>query len=143
TGTLVELVGFVPCLNEFERIPSLQAAGGQGGGGVGQPGSTASAGWKACATDAAHRRGSAGRMSPEFGLFWAVAKEFQGCGYATEAAGAMIDFAFRELRLQRVVATTSYDNEASMAVMRKLGMRIERNPDPEPPYLQVVGILEN
>jgi [ribosomal protein S5]-alanine N-acetyltransferase len=45
--------------------------------------------------------------------------------------------------LRRVVATTTYDNEASMGVMRKLGMRIERNPFPDPPWLQVVGILEN
>ena len=27
-------------------------------------------------------------------------------------------------------------------VMRKLGMRIERNPSPEPHWLQVVGVLE-
>jgi hypothetical protein len=27
--------------------------------------------------------------------------------------------------------------------MRKLGMRIEKNPYPEPPWLQVVGILDN
>ena len=27
--------------------------------------------------------------------------------------------------------------------MRKLGMRLERNPSPEPPWLQVVGVLEN
>ncbi len=30
----------------------------------------------------------------------------------------------------------------SMGVMRKLGMRIERNPLAGPPWLQVVGILE-
>jgi hypothetical protein len=28
-------------------------------------------------------------------------------------------------------------------VMRKLGMRIERNPLPEPPWLQIVGVLDN
>jgi len=27
--------------------------------------------------------------------------------------------------------------------MRKVGMRIEKNPFPDPPWLQVVGILEN
>lgn len=38
---------------------------------------------------------------------------------------------------------TEYDNLASQAVMRKLGMRLERNPLLEPRWLQVVGILEN
>jgi hypothetical protein len=28
-------------------------------------------------------------------------------------------------------------------VMRKLGMWVEKNPRPEPPWLQVVGVLEN
>ena len=44
--------------------------------------------------------------------------------------------------LKRLVATTEYDNFASQAVMTKLGMRLERNPFPEPPWLQLVGILD-
>jgi hypothetical protein len=48
-----------------------------------------------------------------------------------------------ELRLRRIVATTEYDNAASIAVMRKLGFRIERNPGRAPFFLQVVGIVEN
>ncbi|MGH2520966.1 MAG: GNAT family N-acetyltransferase, partial [Anaerolineales bacterium] len=64
-------------------------------------------------------------------------------GYATEAARALIGYAFRELNLRRIVATTDYTNEASIAVMRRLGMRIEKNPYPEPEWFQVVGVLEN
>jgi hypothetical protein len=30
-----------------------------------------------------------------------------------------------------------------MAVMRKVGMQIEKNPFPDPPWFQVVGFLEN
>jgi ribosomal-protein-alanine N-acetyltransferase len=45
--------------------------------------------------------------------------------------------------VKRVVATTTYENAASVRVMRKLGMRVERNPFPDPPWLQVVGLLEN
>jgi RimJ/RimL family protein N-acetyltransferase len=63
-------------------------------------------------------------------------------GYAREAARALIDHAFDQLRLRRVVATTSHDNTASQAVMRSLGMRIEHNPLPEPAWFQVVGVLE-
>ena len=38
---------------------------------------------------------------------------------------------------------TNYDNAASIGVMRRLGVAIERNPLPEPPYMQIVGVLEN
>jgi RimJ/RimL family protein N-acetyltransferase len=114
TRALVGAVGFVPCLNAFGQLPSFRRDGAP-----------------------------LGLNTPEFGLFWMIAPAFQRRGYATEAARAMIAFAFEQLRLQRIVATTSYENAASMRVMEKLGMRIERNPSPGPPWLQVVGILEN
>lgn len=80
---------------------------------------------------------------PEVGLFWAFLKEHQGKGYATEAAQGLINFAFYELKLRRILAWTEYENEDSMAVMRRLGMTIEKNPLPDPPWFEVVGILEN
>jgi RimJ/RimL family protein N-acetyltransferase len=45
--------------------------------------------------------------------------------------------------LATVIATTRYDNLASQRVMERLGMRVERNPHPEPPWFQVVGTLDN
>jgi RimJ/RimL family protein N-acetyltransferase len=81
------------------------------------------------------------RYTPELGLFYRMAPDVRGRGYATEAARALVTFAFDVLNAARVVATTTYDNEASMAVMRKLGMRIERNPYPTPAWFQVVGIV--
>jgi RimJ/RimL family protein N-acetyltransferase len=111
---LIGAVGFVPCLDRFGQLPSLRF------------GDT-----------------PVGLSSTEFGLFWAVDPSFQRQGYATEAAAAMIVFAFRELRLHRIIATTSHDNAASMRVMTKVGMRLEKNPFPDPPWLQVVGVLEN
>jgi predicted acetyltransferase len=68
---------------------------------------------------------------------------FRGQGYATEAAQALVDYAFQYLQLKRIVATTTYENAASMGVMRKIGMRIVKNPYSEPPWLQIVGVLEN
>jgi hypothetical protein len=44
--------------------------------------------------------------------------------------------------LRRVVATTWYDNAASTAVMRRIGMTVQHNPWPTPPWFQVVGALE-
>ena len=52
----------------------------------------------------------------------------------------MVEHAFQNLGLRRVVATTTYDNQGSMGVMRKLGMQIERNPFPDPPWMQVVWL---
>lgn len=80
---------------------------------------------------------------PATGLFYALSPSVRGQGYATEAARALVEFAFEALQQWRVVATTTYDNEASMRVMRRLGMRVERNVDGEPPWFQVVGVIEN
>jgi GNAT superfamily N-acetyltransferase len=85
--------------------------------------------------------GNPGRASTEFGLFYAVSPDYRRNGYATEAARALIDYAFQHLRLKRVIAETDYDNIASIGVMRKLGMRVENNPLTDPPWLQIVGVL--
>jgi RimJ/RimL family protein N-acetyltransferase len=83
------------------------------------------------------------RFLPEVGLYWAVAPALRRRGIAAEAAAALVDHAFAELELARVVATTERDNVASIGVMRRLGMRVEENPEPEPAWFQVVGILRH
>jgi len=114
TGQLIGACGFVPCLMPFEQLPAFS-----------QPSSRP------------------GLTSTEFGLYYALSPAHHRQGYATEAATALIEYAFSELRLKRVVATTAYENVASMGVMRKLGMTIEKNQSPDPPWLQVVGVVEN
>lgn len=79
----------------------------------------------------------------EVGLFWVIDPQHQKQGYATEAAQAMIDHAFKDWRIARILATTDYSNVASQGVMKKLGMKLTRNPLPDPHWLQVVGVLEN
>jgi len=83
------------------------------------------------------------RFTSEMGLFWALFPEHQDRGYATEAAAAMVAYAFDELRLRRIVATTEHGNTRSINVMRRLGMRLERNPQDEPLWFQTVGILDH
>ena len=51
--------------------------------------------------------------------------DFQGKGYATEAAKRVIDFGFSELGLHRIEAKFMEGNEASLNVMEKLGMTLE------------------
>jgi [ribosomal protein S5]-alanine N-acetyltransferase len=46
-----------------------------------------------------------------------------GQGYALEAASAAVAFAFQTLGLSKIRATHAADNEASGAVLRKLGFR--------------------
>jgi RimJ/RimL family protein N-acetyltransferase len=64
-----------------------------------------------------------GHATHEIG--WVVAADRQGRGYATEAAGALLDYAFGTLRCHRVIATCQPQNPASWRVMEKLGMRRE------------------
>ena len=111
---VIGAVGLVPCFDVFEQIPALSR---------GEPPST--------------------YRVAEVGLFWAIDPDHQRQGYAIEAAQALIDFAFQQLRVKRLIATTEYDNAASIGVMRKLGMMIAKNPLSDPPWLQVVGILDH
>jgi RimJ/RimL family protein N-acetyltransferase len=118
TGAVIGAVGYVLCLDRFDVIEALRRPLPVGEGRV-------------------------GHNTLEFGLFWMTDPAHQGNGYAAEAARAMVDYAFVTLRLPRIIATTEFDNLASQAVMRKLGMRLERNETGQPPWLQVVGVLEN
>lgn len=81
-------------------------------------------------------------VSPEFGLFWAVAKAQQGHAYAAEATQPVIAFLFDVMNARRIVATTEFDNLASQGVMRQLGMTLRRNDSSTPPWCQIVGVLE-
>ena len=85
----------------------------------------------------------AGFGLPEFGLYWAISPPRQRQGYATEAGRALIDYIFAAFDLGRIVAMTTNDNDASIGVMRKLGMTVDRNPLPTPPWFQTVGVLTN
>lgn len=111
---LIGACGFVPCLNPFEQLPIFASA---------------------AAPEVLY--------TTELGLFYAISPAHRRQGYATEAARALVDYAFQHLHLKRIVATTGYANAASIGVMRNLGMRVEKNPRASPPWLQVVGVLEN
>lgn len=56
---------------------------------------------------------------------WALSINYRGKGYATEAARALISYAFEKLGLHRIFADTSNMNIPSVKVMERLGMRCE------------------
>ncbi len=53
------------------------------------------------------------------------AREFHGRGLAHEASARVLDFAFTELNLHRVIAITDCENHSSAALLGRLGMRRE------------------
>ncbi|MEO7997177.1 MAG: GNAT family N-acetyltransferase [Gemmatimonadaceae bacterium] len=51
---------------------------------------------------------------------------YRGRGYAFEAAQSVMQFAARTLKLERVVAITTLDNERSGKLLERLGLTFER-----------------
>lgn len=56
---------------------------------------------------------------------WIYDPRYQGQGYATEAALALLRWGFESLGLHRIIATCDPRNRASSRIMEKLGMRRE------------------
>ena len=62
---------------------------------------------------------------PEVEVAYELAPRVWGHGYATEAARALIDYGFREMQLQRVVALILPANTRSRNVASKCAMTVE------------------
>ncbi|MBB3128695.1 RimJ/RimL family protein N-acetyltransferase [Paenibacillus rhizosphaerae] len=56
--------------------------------------------------------------------YW-IGKPYWRCGFCTEAAAKVVQFAFDELKLNRVFAAAMTRNPASYKVMEKIGMKYE------------------
>ncbi len=61
-------------------------------------------------------------FSPCIEIGWRLDQAYWGKGYATEAAQSVLDFAFRELKFEKIVSFTSLENLRSQILMQKLGM---------------------
>jgi RimJ/RimL family protein N-acetyltransferase len=114
-GVLIGSCGYVPALDAFEQLP------GWPGMSAPNPNATTTA---------------------EFALFYALSLGYRGRGFVIEAVSALIDYAFTHLHLKRIIAETDFDNAGSIAVMKRLGMRVLTNTTGTPAHLQVVGVLE-
>jgi RimJ/RimL family protein N-acetyltransferase len=64
---------------------------------------------------------------PEIELGYRLARSAWGRGYATEAAGAVCDFAFHTLGIKRLIAMIDPSNTASIRVAEKIGMQYEQD----------------
>jgi len=62
---------------------------------------------------------------PKVGIGYGAARAHWGKGYMTEAALAIIEWAFQQPSIYRVYATTDVENIASRRVLEKVGMQCE------------------
>ena len=84
--------------------------------------------------DTGHLAGFSGLGEPDFlpeilpavEIGWRLNRDSWGLGIGTEAASAVLDWAFGPLSLERVVAVIQVENMRSQRVAEKLGMQRER-----------------
>ncbi|MBO4900667.1 MAG: GNAT family N-acetyltransferase [Lachnospiraceae bacterium] len=55
-------------------------------------------------------------------LGWIINSKYRNQGFASEAAAALLDFAFTNLSIEKVYAQCDSNNPASFSVMQKIGM---------------------
>lgn len=79
--------------------------------------------------------------SLEVELAYVLGRQYWGNGYATEAGRALINYAFEELRLRRLVNSIAADNARSINVAERLGFRETKNLNPDDS--NQVWILDN
>jgi RimJ/RimL family protein N-acetyltransferase len=76
-------------------------------------------------------------FTPCVELLWRLSRASWGHGYASEAARAVVSFAFDALALHELVSFTVPGNTRSRAVMERLGMRRDPSGDFDHPQLPV------
>ncbi|WP_034490935.1 GNAT family N-acetyltransferase [Afifella pfennigii] len=74
-------------------------------------------------------------FAPAVEIGWRLKRSAWGEGYASEAARACLAYAFDVLRLEKVVSFAVPANEASLAVMRRIGMQRAPELDFDHPFL--------
>lgn len=72
---------------------------------------------------------------------WYIDPKYQGKGYATEAAKAMIDYMFKEVEIEKIVSGAVKENIGSCKIFEKLGFYKTNEVKEESPYTFYDGIL--
>ena len=72
----------------------------------------------------------------EVEVAYAIARDYWGQGLGTEAAQAIVQYAFEQLNCSRLVCMIEPENQASARVARKIGMTFEKEMEDDlGPYL--------
>lgn len=75
-------------------------------------------------------------FTPAVEIAWRLDYEYWGKGYGSEAAKAVLNYAFKTLKLKEVVAFTVHDNTRTIHVMEKIGMKRDPKGDFDYPALK-------
>jgi RimJ/RimL family protein N-acetyltransferase len=88
--------------------------------------------------------GRAGLWQPEgwpgLEVGWALARAAWGHGYATEAARAACEWAWEELAAERLISVIAPENEPSIRVALRLGMRHVRDEEIHGRVCRIYGL---
>jgi RimJ/RimL family protein N-acetyltransferase len=63
---------------------------------------------------------------PDVDIGYAFLEAYRGNGYATESAEAVMAFGRQSVGLKRIVGITAVDNQSSINVLEKVGLRFEK-----------------
>ncbi|WP_244440953.1 GNAT family N-acetyltransferase [Neobacillus jeddahensis] len=64
--------------------------------------------------------------SNDIEISYQILPEWWGAGYATEVVQEMIDYAFNELNLSKIIAETQTANLSSYKLLERVGMKFEK-----------------
>ncbi len=78
--------------------------------------------------------------TPEVEVAYGLSKDFWGQGLGTEAAQGILQYAFEQLGLQRLICLIDQENLASIKVAEKIGMVFEKEGEDEIGPFQVYSI---
>ena len=73
---------------------------------------------------------------------WRLSSNHWGKGFATEGAKAVLDYAFRELKMPEIVSFTAAGNAKSIKVMQKIGLQHNESDDFDHPKLDDTSPLK-
>ena len=80
-------------------------------------------------------------FTPAVEIGWRLASSHWNQGYATEAARAVLHYAFTELNLNEIVSFTVVNNKASRRIMEKIGLHHNPQDDFDHPNLEKTSPL--
>jgi RimJ/RimL family protein N-acetyltransferase len=86
--------------------------------------------------------GFAYRKMEDAELGYLFAREFWGKGFATEAARACVEYGFKDLKFEKIVALTDVDHVISQRVLEKIGFvrrAISKTDDDEDMFFEAVN----
>ncbi len=81
-------------------------------------------------------------FTPATEIGWRLSSNHWGQGFATEGAKAVLDYAFRELKIPEIVSFTAAGNSKSIKVMQKIGLQHNERDDFDHPKLEDTSPLK-